>query len=96
MAVNHLADLTKSEIKRMRGYRNTGFNSKFIYKPSLKDLPSETNWRLRGTELRLFVGFLLIYSVQIIYFYLCYNVLSPADTQLLISSSNLNAFLDFV
>ena len=31
VALNHLADLSSNEMKRMRGYRNTGINSKFEY-----------------------------------------------------------------
>ncbi len=49
LAVNHLADHSEDEMKKMRGYRNTGFNSKYLYQPSLGALPSEVNWWLEGT-----------------------------------------------
>lgn len=48
LAVNHLADLTRDERKAMRGYRSTGFNSKFLYESSVKDLPSEVDWWIKG------------------------------------------------
>ena len=46
--MNHLADRSEDEMKKMRGYRNTGFNSKFLYKPSLGALPSDVNWWIKG------------------------------------------------
>lgn len=50
VALNHLADLSDQEMKRMRGYRNTGLNSKFEYKSSVSvsDIPDYMNWWLRG------------------------------------------------
>ena len=48
VALNHLADLSSEELKKMRGYRNTGFNAKQLYVPRVKDIPSFINWRLRG------------------------------------------------
>ena len=48
VALNHLADLSSEELKKMRGYRNTGFNAKQLYVPHVKDIPSFINWRIRG------------------------------------------------
>lgn len=48
LALNHLADLSRAEMKGMRGYKNTGINSKYIYKPTTQDLPDFMNWWLRG------------------------------------------------
>lgn len=52
VALNHLADFSDAEMKRMRGYRNTGINSKFVYtsETSLDDIPDYMNWWLRGTR----------------------------------------------
>lgn len=52
VALNHLADFSDAEMKRMRGYRNTGIKSKFVYtsETSLDDIPDYMNWWLRGTR----------------------------------------------
>jgi C1A family cysteine protease len=48
LSLNHLSDLSETEIKRMRGYRNTGINSKFTYMSTVSDIPVYMNWWLRG------------------------------------------------
>ena len=48
VAINHLADLDQSEMKKMRGHINTGITSKYIYSPTVQDMPPYINWRLRG------------------------------------------------
>ena len=46
--MNHLADMSDDEIKTMRGYRNTGFNSKHLYVPDVTDTPDFVDWWLQG------------------------------------------------
>ena len=49
LAVNHLVDLSDQELKKLRGYQNTGFNSKFVYDGhNVKDFPISVNWWLKG------------------------------------------------
>ncbi|XP_003387854.1 PREDICTED: digestive cysteine proteinase 1-like [Amphimedon queenslandica] len=48
--LNHLADLSDAEMKRMRGYKNSGINSEFVYTSSVSanDIPDYVNWWLKG------------------------------------------------
>ena len=50
VALNHLADLSDAEMKRMRGYKNTGINSELVYASSVSadDIPNYVNWWLKG------------------------------------------------
>ena len=42
-------DLSDEDFKKLRGYRNTGFNSQYIYEaPNLNDVPESVNWWLKG------------------------------------------------
>ncbi len=53
LAVNHLADLSRDEMKRMRGYRpDKSSPPGHVYVPTtpLKDVPVYMNWWLRGEE----------------------------------------------
>jgi len=61
LAVNHFADHSPSELRRLRGrskpkpgqqaHENNG--KAFVSKVNVKDLPAEMNWRLRGEFLLL-------------------------------------------
>lgn len=48
LAVNHLADLSDSEIGRMRGYRYNPATSRDNLYTSTKQIPDEVNWWLAG------------------------------------------------
>jgi C1A family cysteine protease len=51
VAVNHLADTTQDERKRMRGYRYTGPNNGLPFEMTNKmvqDMPDSLDWRLMG------------------------------------------------
>ena len=55
LKVNHMTDYSDEEISRMRGYRHTPDSPRGKpYQPSLKDVPTFYNWRLRGTWAKLF------------------------------------------
>ena len=56
LAINHFADHSPSELRRLRGrsvpkrggkaHKNNG--KAFVSKVHVRDLPAEMNWRLRG------------------------------------------------
>ena len=68
LKVNHFADHSPSELRRLRGRRtskpgdkNRKNNGKpFVSKVKPQDVPSEMNWRLRGIYKLLCINLLLI------------------------------------
>ena len=52
LKLNHLADLDKAELKRMRGYRYGGVREGELYAPkvSAADMPTSVNWWLYGMQ----------------------------------------------
>jgi hypothetical protein len=52
LSVNHLADLSDTERKQMRGYRHTKNSPRgetFVIKENAPVVPKYFNWRLRGS-----------------------------------------------
>ena len=51
LKVNHMADYSDSEIKRMRGYRHTKDSPRghvYISKLKVETVPMDYNWRIKG------------------------------------------------
>ena len=64
--VNHLADQTQEELRKLRGRKKTDgkYNGGMEFKSTMhpKEIPASMNWRLRGKKARSFLNKKMVYN----------------------------------